>query len=497
VKEERSEIIAQRYEKIERIKERGFNPYNNQFKPKSSISEIRARFDGLSKEELEKLEQEVSVAGRIVRLNFMGKVNFIGLRDRSGEIQLYLNREELNEDKKWLLKQLDVGDFIGVQGKLFRTKTGELTIHSKDFTLLTKSICPLPEKWHGLKDVEIRYRQRSVDLVANPKVKEIFQTRAQIISLVRRFLEERDFVELETPIFQTIAGGALARPFITHHNALDIDLYLRIATELYLKRLVVGGFDRVYEIGRCFRNEGISTWHNPEYTMLEFYMAYADYLDLMELTEELLVFLLKEIHQSLKIRWQGKELDFTPPFKRIKMESAVGEKLGLSDKEVRDENVLKKWLKGKGVELRENEGWGKTLMSAFEIAVEPEILNPTFITHFPVEVSPLSRRNEDDPMVVDRFELIVIGKEIANAFSELNDPIDQRERFEEQARARAKGDEEAHPVDLDFIQALEIGMPPTAGEGIGIDRLTMVLTDSPSIREVIPFPLLRPEPKQE
>jgi len=493
VSEERSEIIAKRYEKISRLRERGFDPYYNKFKPKHTIGAIRSRFDSYSGEELEQVEDEFSVAGRIIRLNLMGRINFIGLRDRTGEIQLYLDRGNLNEDKRWLLKQLDVGDIIGSWGRLFRTRTGELTINGRDFVLLTKSIRPLPEKWHGLKDVEARYRQRYVDLIANQRVRDIFRIRFQIISLIRRFLEERGFVELETPILQSIPGGALARPFITHHNALDIDLYLRIAPELFLKRLVVGGFERVYELGRCFRNEGISTWHNPEYTMLEFYMAYADFEDLMELTEELMVYLLDQIHGKRKINWQGKELDFTPPFKRVRMEEAVGEKLGLSKEEIRAGTPLKNWLRQRGIELDDNAGWGKALVEAFEEAVEPELINPTFITHFPVEVSPLSRRNEDDPELVDRFELIVAGKEIANAFSELNDPSDQRQRFEEQAKARARGDEEAHPIDEDFIRALEVGMPPCAGEGIGIDRLTMILANCASIREVIPFPLLRPE----
>jgi len=496
VSEERSEIIIKRYEKISKIRQRGIDPYNNQFKPKNTIGEIREKYDGYSAQQLEGMEEEFSVAGRIIRLNLMGKINFLGLRDRTGEIQLYLNRGELDEDNRWLLKQLDVGDIIGSWGRLFRTKTGELTIYGKDFVLLTKSIRPLPEKWHGLKDVEARYRQRYLDLISNQEVWRIFQVRAEIIRLFRKFLEERGFVELETPILQSIPGGALARPFITHHNALDIDLYLRIAPELFLKRLVVGGFERVYELGRCFRNEGISTWHNPEYTMLEFYMAYADFEDLMELTEEMMVYLLEQIHGKRKIPWQGKELDFTPPFKRIRMEDAVAEKLGLTKAEIRQGRALKNWLKSRGIELEENDGWGKALMEAFEEAVESELINPTFITHFPVEVSPLSRRNEQDPEVVDRFELIIAGKEVANAFSELNDPADQRTRFEEQARARARGDEEAHPIDEDFIRALEVGMPPCAGEGIGIDRLTMLLTDSASIREVIPFPLLRPEAKE-
>jgi lysyl-tRNA synthetase class 2 len=490
---EDNEIIRQRYEKIAKIQEQGFNPYLNSFKPDTLVRELRARFDAQSGQELEKVTEEFSIAGRIMRLNFMGKTNFLGLKDRSGELQVYLNRAELDEKKQWLLKQLDVGDFIGTRGRLFRTRTGELTIHGKDFTLLTKSIRPLPEKWHGLTDVEIRYRQRYVDLVANPQAFAVMRTRARIISLVRRFLEEREFIEIETPILQAIPGGALARPFITHHNALDLNLHLRIATELYLKRLVVGGFERVYEMGRCFRNEGVSTWHNPEYTMLEFYMSYADFEDLVKLTEQMLEFLVSSIHGKLVINWQNKELDFTPPFKRARMEEMVGQKLKLDHQEIRKGEALKKWLKGRGIELKPEDGWGKALAAAFEQTVEPEIVSPTFVTHFPVEISPLSRRNEQDPELTDRFELIVAGKEIANAFSELNDPADQRARFQAQAQARARGDEEAHPIDEDFIRALETGMPPTAGEGVGIDRLTMLLTDSPSIREVIPFPLLRPE----
>ena len=492
---EENEIIRLRYEKIQKIKEAGVNPYYNQFKPKNLIRELRTKFKDAAAEELEKNQEEFSVAGRIIRLNFMGKTNFIALRDYTGELQIYLNRKDLDEKKQWLLKQLDVGDFIGTSGRLFRTKTNELTIYAKDFTLLTKSIRPLPEKWHGLKDVEARYRQRYLDLIANEQACEIIRTRSKVISLLRKFLDERDFIEIETPVLQAIPGGALAKPFTTHHNALDIDLYLRIATELYLKRLVVGGFERVYEIGRCFRNEGVSTWHNPEYTMLEFYMAYADFEDLLKLTEELMVFLLTQIHGKLKIVWQDKEIDFNPPFRKLKMEDAVAQKLNLSLEEIRKGDALKKWLKSRGIELKASDGWGKALATAFEQTVEPEILHPTFITHFPVEVSPLSRRNEQDPQIVDRFELIIAGKEIANAFSELNDPADQRGRFQEQAKARAMGDEEAHPIDEDFVRSLEVGMPPTAGEGVGIDRLTMILTNSPSIRDVIPFPLLRPETK--
>ncbi len=491
--EDKPEIITQRYEKIQKIRERGFDPYFNQFKPKNSIAEIRTRLDSLAKEEIEKIEEEFSVAGRIIRLNFMGKSNFLGLRDRTGEIQAYLNRNELSEDKQWLLKQLDVGDFIGAAGRAFRTKTNELTIYAKDFTLITKAIQPLPEKWHGLKDVEARYRQRYVDLIANPKAKEIFKVRAAAISLIRKFLEDRGFLELETPILQAVPGGALARPFVTHHNALDINLYLRIATELHLKRLVVGGFERVYEIGRCFRNEGISTWHNPEYTMLEFYMAYADYEDLIKLNEELFPFLLNQLLGKLKIPYQGAELDFTPPFARITMEDAVAKKLDMSKEEIRKGDATKNWLRQKGVKLFESDGWGKALAAVFEETVEHELMNPTFVTQFPIEVSPLSRRNEADPELADRFELIVAGKEVANAFSELNDPADQRRRFEDQAKAKAKGDEETHPIDDDFVRCLEIGMPACAGQGLGIDRLVMLLTDSASIREVIPFPLLRPE----
>jgi lysyl-tRNA synthetase, class II len=488
-----NEIIRLRYEKIQKIREAGFNPYQNRFKPKDLTREIRAKFEKSTAEELEKSEQEFEIAGRIVRLNFMGKSNFMVLRDRTGELQVYLNRKDLDEKKQWLLKQLDVGDFVGSSGRLFRTKTGELTIYGKDFILVTKSIRPLPEKWHGLKDVEARYRQRYVDLVSNPKAFEIMRTRAKVVSLLRNFLEQREFVEIETPVLQAVPGGALAKPFVTHHNALDINLYLRIATELYLKRLVVGGFERVYEMGRVFRNEGTSTWHNPEYTMLEFYMAYADFEDLVALNEEMLSGIVNSIHGKTKITWGEKELDFTPPFRRVKMEDAVAEKLKLSSEEIRKGDALRNWLKNHGIELAAGDGWGKALACVFEETVEGTIVSPTVITHFPVEISPLSRRNEADPEITDRFELIVAGKEIANAFSELNDPADQRARFEEQVKARARGDEEAHPIDEDFVRSLEIGMPPTAGEGVGIDRLVMLLTDSPSIRDVIPFPLLRPE----
>lgn len=493
-----NEIIRLRYQKIEKIRQAGFNPYDNRFKPGQLIRELRSQYQDQSAEQIEKAGPECSVAGRVMRLNLMGKSNFLALRDYTGEIQVYISKKDFDEKKQWLLKQLDVGDFVGAVGKLFRTKTGELTVWARDFTLMTKAIRPLPEKWHGLTDVEARYRQRYVDFIATPKAHEIMRTRARIISLARRFLEERDFIEIETPILQPIPGGALARPFATHHNALDLDLYLRIATELYLKRLVVGGFERVYEMGRCFRNEGVSTWHNPEYTMLEFYIACRDFMDLIELTEQMMSYILNDLQGKLKIEWQGKELDFTPPYKRVKMEDAVAEKFKLTREEIRKGDALKKWLhQQKNIVLKPNEGWGKALAAAFEESVEGDIISPTFITHFPVEVSPLSRRSEDDPEITDRFELIAAGKEIANAFSELNDPQDQRARFEEQAKARALGDEEAHPVDEDFVRALEIGMPPTAGEGVGIDRLTMLLTNSPSIRDVIPFPLLRPEQSKQ
>lgn len=416
------------------------------------------------------------------------------IQDRTGKIQIYIQQQILGEERyKKLMNVLETGDIIGVEGTLFRTRTGEFTIKVTYARILVKSLLPLPEKWHGLQDVEIRYRQRYLDLISNPDVREIFIKRTKIIKKIREFLDGLGFIEVETPMMHTIPGGAAARPFKTHHNALGIDLYLRIAPELYLKRLVVGGFERVYEINRNFRNEGVSTMHNPEFTMLEFYLSYATYEDLMDLTERMIKELAKDVNGSPIIRFNNHEINLDLKWERISFYEAVEKYSGIKRSDFGDLNFLRKKVEELGGKVLKGWGAGKLLLEIFERTVEEKLINPTFIYKYPLEVSPLARRNDNDPSMVDRFELYIGGMEIANAFSELNDPMDQRKRFEEQVRAKAEGDEEAQEMDTDYIRALEYGLPPTAGEGIGIDRLVMLLTGSRSIREVILFPLLRPE----
>jgi lysyl-tRNA synthetase class 2 len=438
---------------------------------------------------------EVAVAGRMLSLRGHGKASFAHLQDRTGKIQIYVRLDNVGEPAYALFRRLDVGDFLGVEGRLFRTRTGEITVQVARLTLLTKSLRPLPDKWHGLSDVEVRYRQRYVDLIANATVAETFRRRARIITEMRRFFDTRGFLEVETPMMQSIPGGATARPFITHHNALDMDLYLRIAPELYLKRCVVGGLERVYEINRNFRNEGLSTHHNPEFTMLEFYQAYADYRDLMALTEELLPQLAQAACGCDRVTYQGVELSFAPPWPRLSVEEALARLGGLAPDEVKSAEGLRAAAATRDISINPEWGWAKLLMELFEAVGEAKCIQPTFITDFPSELSPLAKARPDDPRFVQRFELYIAGMEVANAYTELNDPREQRRRFEAQARAREAGDEEAQYVDEDFLRALEYGLPPTAGEGIGIDRLVMLLTDSPSIRDVILFPLLRPESK--
>jgi len=491
--EEQKDFLKHRLQKMNDLREAGINPYANSFKARDTTDGINAAACGKTKEELEACEEVFSVAGRIMSLRDFGKSAFFHLQDRKGKVQAYMQKNKVGPEQYGIFKKLDIGDFIGIEGRLFLTHSGELTVLIERFTVLTKSLRPLPEKWHGLQDVETRYRQRYLDLIVNEQVKNTFMTRAQIISLIREFLSERDFIEVETPMMQAIPGGATAQPFKTFHNALDMDLYMRIAPELYLKRLVVGGFDRVFEINRNFRNEGISTQHNPEFTMVEFYHAYATYEDLMDLTEELFCFLCRELFGSFKISYQGTELDFTPPWQRLTMKEAAARYGDIPSAELDDAAKAREHAKRLGIELKGDEPLGEVVTAIFEEAAEKQLLQPTFITRYPVEVSPLARKNEQDPSVTDRFELFIAGREIANAFSELNDPGDQRRRFEAQAAAKEKLEGQPVEIDEDYLLALEHGMPPAAGEGIGIDRLVMLFTDSPSIRDVILFPLFRAE----
>ena len=489
------QIRSQRLQKLKELRDQGVDPFSNRFAPSHSLAQVIEEYGPFSGEQLAGLDLDFRLAGRLMLLREFGKASFGHLQDGSSRLQIYLQRQVVGEEDYARFKRLvDLGDIIGVVGTLFRTRTAELTLAVKSFVLLTKSLRPLPEKYHGLSNVETRYRQRYLDLMVNPEVRRVFETRAKIIRLLRQFFDTRGFLEVETPMMQPIPGGATARPFVTHHHALDLRLYLRIAPELYLKRLVVGGLDRVYEINRNFRNEGLSILHNPEFTMLEFYQAYATYEDLMNLTEELLCSVAGEILGSLRFSYQGLEIDLTPPWRRLDLRESLTAIGGIPASVVRDHLALLQLALHEGVALRPGEGYGRALTRLFDLRVEAHLSQPTFILGYPLETSPLSRKSEADPEVVDRFELFIAGRELANAFSELNDPVDQGERFARQLQAHKAGDEEEpHAVDEDFVQALEHGLPPTAGEGLGIDRLVMLLTDSPSIRDVILFPLLRPE----
>jgi lysyl-tRNA synthetase class 2 len=490
--EEYNDLIQQRFKKLAELSAAGSPPYAGRYDVTASAQGMIDAHGERSKEDLEREKVTVSLAGRIVALRSFGKACFSHIQDGSGRIQLYLQKNTIGEDRFQVVKKLDVGDHIGVRGFLFRTKTGELTVDVEHLVLLSKSLRPLPEKWHGLTDVEIRYRQRYVDLIVNPEVRKVFVLRTRIVQAVRSFLNSRGFLEVETPMMQSIPGGATARPFKTHHNALNMDLYLRIAPELYLKRLLVGGFERVYEINRNFRNEGISTRHNPEFTMLEFYMAYADYRDLIEMTEQMISSVARDVLGTLTVTYEGHTIDLTPPWKRMTFLESIRES-GVPDNVMADADRARDYARQLGANLKGGEPLGKLLNEIFEAKVEPYLVQPTFITDYPTDISPLSKRREDDPDFVERFELFVAGREMANAFSELNDPVDQRQRFLSQVKEREAGDEEAHQMDEDFIRALEYGMPPAAGEGIGIDRLVMLLTGSASIRDVILFPQMKKE----
>ncbi len=487
-----STVIEDRIQKAAKLRGRGVSLYPAGFRVDLTAAEAHAAYGSLDAEALQREARAYRMAGRIVALRRFGKAAFIHIKDRSGTIQVYVRRDKVGDEAYEVFKLMDVGDFIGVQGPLFRTRTGELSVLAEEIRLLSKSLRPLPEKWHGLTDVETRYRQRYVDLIVNDHVKEVFVQRSRIIQAVREFFIQRDFLEVETPMMQPIPGGATARPFKTFHNALGMDLYLRVAPELYLKRLVVGGLERVFEINRNFRNEGISIKHNPEFTMLEFYMAYATYEDLMDLTEELFLFVLERVAKPKTISYQGMQVDFERPWARITLHEALMRTGRVEPGAFESREVAAAVAEACGISLRPKESHGKILTKLFDHLVEPKLVNPTFVTGYPTEVSPLSRRNEHNPDVTDRFELFIGGREIANGFTELNDPVDQRERFEAQVALREAGDEEALFMDEDYIQALEYAMPPTAGEGIGIDRVVMLLTDSPSIRDVILFPHMRP-----
>ncbi len=489
--EEKSELLKTKREKIENLKSMGVELYPNDVTVTSTTDEIIRRFADMDSEALHEVTERFQLAGRIMARRVFGKASFVSVQDRKGRLQVYIRKDKVGDDRYSLFKKFDVGDVVYVAGCPFKTHTGELTIEADEIRLLSKSLKPLPEKWHGLTDVEARYRQRYLDLIMNLEVKETFYARSRIIGLIRQFMESRDFLEVETPMMHPIAGGAAARPFKTHHNTLDMDLYLRIAPELYLKRLVVGGLERVFEINRNFRNEGISIFHNPEFTMMEFYQAYATYEDLMNFTEELLMFVARELFGSLTFTYQGTEIDLTPPWQRLTVKEAILKYRDLDPSVLEDRDRALNAAKELGAAVDDEDPLGKIIVAIFEQAVEEKLLQPTFVTQYPIEVSPLSRKNPADAAYTDRFELYIYGREIANAFSELNDPDDQRERFLSQLARKEAGDEEAHAMDEDYITALEYGMPPTAGEGIGIDRLVMLFTDSPSIRDVILFPHMR------
>ncbi len=491
--EDVNDLILQRIKKLQELRALGINPYGNTFKVSDSSKDILERYGPLPAEELSKKEYRCAIAGRVVALRSFGKATFAHIQDSAGRTQIYIKKDIVGEDAYSIFKKIDIGDFIGLEGLLFRTKTGELTIEVERFGILSKSIRPLPEKWHGLTDIEARYRQRYLDLIVNSEVKNIFANRSKIIKYIREFLDHHGFLEVETPMMQPIPGGATARPFKTHHNALGIDLYLRVAPELYLKRLIVGGFERVYEINRNFRNEGLSAIHNPEFTMLEFYMAYADYNDLMGLTEEMITSISNKTTGGLKLSAWGHEIDLTPPWERLTLKDAVLRYTDVDKKILEDRGLALEWARREEVPVKGDESLARITLEIFDKKVEEYLIKPTFIIDYPTEVSPLARRKNSAPDLTERFELYIAGLEVANAFSELTDPEDQKQRFLSQELERAGGDEEAHKMDEDFIRALEYGMPPTAGEGIGIDRLVMLFTGQTSIRDVILFPHMRPE----
>ena len=480
------QLIANRRAKLDALREMGEDPYPRRFRVERSVSEVRSLYEGLSAEELEKEPPVVRLGGRLRAVRGHGKVSFADLSDGAGQIQLYLKKNDLDESSWEVFKQLDLGDFLGVEGPVFRTRAGELSVAVKELTVLAKALRPLPEKYHGLADREARARQRYLDLLSNPESRQVFEIRSRAVSSIRRRLGAAGFIEVETPMMQPIPGGATARPFITHHNTLDLDLYLRIAPELYLKRLIVGGFEKVFELNRNFRNEGISTRHNPEFTMLEFYWAYADYELLMDFTEELISGVVEEVTGGLEVEWGGHAIDFSRPWRRLKMRDAILEYSDLTPDDLTDRARMEKAARALDVQRINERSDGNLLAELYEMTAEPLMINPTFIMDFPREISPFAKSCPDDPDTVERFELFIGGMELANAFTELNDPDEQRRRLEAQAA------EQGGMVDEDFVLAIEHGLPPTGGEGIGIDRLIMLLTNQNSIRDAILFPQLRP-----
>lgn len=480
-----NEQVELRIAKLKKLKERGINPFGERFERTNMVQEVTDQF--------EKLEnQTVRLAGRLIAKRDQGKACFGNISDQSGNVQIYAKIDVLGEDNYAAFVDLDLGDIIGLTGKVFKTHRGQITVQVEDFKLLSKALRPLPDKWHGLKDTDLRYRQRYLDLISNPEVREVFLKRTRIISTIRRILDSQGFIEVETPVLSVIAGGGHARPFQTHHNTLDLDLTMRIALELFHKRLIVGGFDRVYEIGRCFRNEGISTKHNPEFTMMELYQSYADYEDMMALAEKIFTETAMAVCGSLKLEYQGTPIDLTPPWRRLSMVEAIKEYTGIDWRKITSDAEAVAAAQSLGLKLDPKSTKGMVLDEICSEFVEPKLIQPTFLMDHPIEISPLAKKKDDDPELAYRFEIFIYGREMGNAFSELNDPLDQRERFVEQAKEKAKGNEEAMVWDEDFLIALEHGMPPTGGMGIGIDRLVMLLTNSPSIRDVILFPLMRP-----
>lgn len=491
--EELNDQLAVRREKMQQLRDQGMDPFGKRFDRLAYTEELLERWDQFSKEELadKKDESVTAIAGRIMTKRGKGKAGFAHIQDITGQIQIYVRKDQIGDEAFEVWNQADLGDFVGVKGPMFKTNTGELSVKPKEFTLLTKALRPLPDKYHGLKDVEERYRKRYLDLITSQESRETFINRSKIIKEMRNYLDGVGFLEVETPMMHSIAGGAQARPFITHHNALDRDLYMRIALELHLKRLVIGGIEKVYEIGRVFRNEGVSTRHNPEFTMMELYEAYADYKDIMTLTEEMIAFIAEKVNGTMKVTYDGEEIDLTPKWKRVHMVDIVNEYTGVNFYDIETVEEARAAAKEHNVEIGDNMLYGHILNEFFEQKVEEELVQPTFVYGHPVEISPLAKKNDEDPRFTDRFELFIVRREHANAFTELNDPIDQRERFEAQVAERDAGNDEAHEMDEDFIEALEYGMPPTGGLGIGIDRLVMLLTNSASIRDVLLFPYMR------